>query len=318
MIFREPITAELKRAAFAEFLAMTIFVYIGTGSVVSTGEFLRSDGEWVTQASVARILPIAMAFGVAILVLVYGFGHISGGHINPAVTACLTFVGKCSFTRGLIYFVAQLLGAFLGSLMLWASVNNLEGLPTYTATGPGDNITKPPFNLGINQLNPGLKAGNGFVFEFMGTLLLCLTVLMTVVHQKSMANGKPHNAPIAIGFAVMLAHIVLIPYTGCGINPARTFGPALANSCAGVPASIAWGSYWWIYWVGPYTAAVVAALIYRALFECDAEDEEEPAPPQEPVKEPGPSRDVEAGKAAVESSKVAQEAHTAEQATASA
>ena len=81
----------------------------------------------------------------------------------------------------------------------------------------------------------------------MGTLVLCSTACMTAVHGKSLAKGVPHLAPLAIGFAVFLAHIVLVPLTGCGINPARTFGPALVNSFAGEKV---WEDSYWIYFIG--------------------------------------------------------------------
>ena len=107
----EPLDSLLWRAVFAEFFVMSLFVYIGTGAVASTGEFLRQDNvAWETNSTVSRILPIAMAFGMAIMVLVYASGHISGGHINPAVTLCLTLIDKCSVLRGSLYFVAQLAG----------------------------------------------------------------------------------------------------------------------------------------------------------------------------------------------------------------
>mmetsp|Transcript_15074 Transcript_15074/g.17062 ORF Transcript_15074/g.17062 Transcript_15074/m.17062 type:complete len:318 (+) Transcript_15074:149-1102(+) len=279
IVINEEITPDLLRGVVTEFIAMILFVYVGTGAVVSTAGFVPLEGSEVNvSAAVSQILPIAFGFGVSILVLVFAFGSISGGHINPAVTATLTLVGKCSVVRGLLYFVAQLSGAFLGSLLLWASTTGLTGdviVGSSLVDQKNNTIGRPPFNLGINSLNPRLTAGNGFVYEFMGTLLLCITVLMTAVHGKSLAQGKASNAPIAIGFAVLLAHVILVPYTGCGINPARTFGPALACTCAGVPADVAWGRAWWIYWVGPYFAAFVAALIYRGLYEFDADLPEE-------------------------------------------
>lgn len=257
------VTRDVLRGALAEFLATTLFVFIGTGSVASTGEFLSTNAD-VSNGLVARIMPIAMAFGVAIMVLVYAFGHISGGHINPAVTLMLVLINQCELVRGVLYVIAQLLGATLGSLFLWACTSGLQG-------STGDRGTTPPFNLGNNALTAPLNTGNGFFFEFLGTLLLCLTVSGTAVDSKSMAQGNPSTAPIAIGFAVFLAHVVLVPFTGCGINPARTFGPCLANSFAGNTA--VW-NVTWFYYVGPWTASVVSALIFKG-FEMLAEKSEE-------------------------------------------
>jgi MIP family channel proteins len=209
---------KLMRCAIAEFLGMALFVYIGTGSAISTGEQLASSAA-PSSASVARVLPIAFAFGIGILVQAYSFGHISGGHFNPAVTFCLFLCGECEPVQMAAYIVAQLGGATLGSLLLWASVSDLHEDRALV----GD----PPFGLGANGLNPALSEGNGFLLEFMGTLILCSCVVMTAVDKKALSQGVPHMAPLAIGFAVFLAHVVLVPLTGCGINPARTFGKFL-------------------------------------------------------------------------------------------
>ena len=93
-------------------------------------------------------------------------------------------------------------------------------------------------------------------------------------------------APLAIGFAVFLGHLVLVPLTGCGINPARTFGPALVNSMAG---NNVWDDYW-IYFVGPFLASMVAAGIYKFIFE---ETEEEVAAAEEPKADPTKDQDEE-------------------------
>lgn len=254
------------RGALAEFIGMTLFVYIGTGAAISTGEQLASSAA-PTAASVARVLPISFAFGMSILVQAYSFGHISGGHFNPAVTYCLFLVGECELVQLVYYFFAQFGGATLGSLILWGSVSHM-----------GDDrreaveqiIGSPPFGLGANGLNPALSQANGFLLEFMGTLVLCVTVVMTCLHKKGLAQGAPNLAPLAIGFAVFLAHVVLVPLTGCGINPARTFGPAVVNSIGGADV---WATSCWIYFFGPFAASMVAAAIYKFLFAPD-EDEE--------------------------------------------
>ncbi|GBG30035.1 Aquaporin [Hondaea fermentalgiana] len=178
---------------------------------------------------------------------------------SPAVTLCLTLVGECSLLRCGAYIAAQLLGAVFGSLLVWACTSNMS----YGRQEEVESLVgNPPFDLGANGLNATLNAGNGFVLEFLGTFLLCITVLSTVLHPDNLAQGKPANAPIAIGFAVFLSHVVLIPLTGCGINPARTFGPALVNSMAG---NNVWASTYWIYFVGPFMASFAAAGLHKTL-----------------------------------------------------
>ena len=288
---------KLIRQVLAEFIGMTLFVYVGTGyvdtlfvattcglacnltflfvidapnrSAVSTGEQLASSAA-PTAASVARVLPISFAFGMSILVQAYSFGHVSGGHFNPAVTYCLFLVGECEMMQALLYVVAQFGGATFASLLLWGSVSDMnDGRQEVIEQVIGN----PPFGLGANGLNPALSSGNGFLLEFMGTLVLCVTVLMTCLHKKGLAQGSPNLAPLAIGFAVFLAHVVLVPLTGCGINPARTFGPAAVNTIAGANV---WEDNYWIYFVGPFTASMVAAVIFHGMANLDeakADDE---------------------------------------------
>lgn len=193
-------------------------------------------------------------------------------------------LGECEPIQSVAYIGAQLVGATLGSLLLWGSVSTLD-------EGRGDAtqaalVGSPAFGLGANGLNSALNQGNGFLLEFMGTLLLCVTVVMTAVHKKSLAQGIPHMAPLAIGFAVFLAHIVLVPFTGCGINPARTFGPALVNSFAGAKV---WDDAYWIYFAGPFTASVVAAAIFKFVF---AEENEEAQGDEQGTHEDEPVKDV--------------------------
>eukprot|EP00977_Amphora_coffeiformis_P011598 scaffold2782_cov182-Amphora_coffeaeformis.AAC.28 len=290
------------RGALAEFVGMTLFVYVGTGAAISTGEQLASSAA-PTAASVARVLPISFAFGVSILVNAYSFGHISGGHFNPAVTYCLFLVGECELAQLLYYFLAQFGGATLGSLLLWASVSNMS-------EGRGDVLDQvvgnPPFALGANGLNPALNEGNGFLLEFMGTLVLCVTVVMTCLHKNSLAQGAPNMAPLAIGFSVFLAHVVLVPLTGCGINPARTAGPAIVNTIAG---SNVWASTYWIYFVGPFAASMIAALIYKVLFAPEDDENEDANVKEEEGKPHGPETAMPDIAHDVEMNRLAQRIH---------
>jgi MIP family channel proteins len=192
------ILASFYRAIGAEFIGVTLFVFIGTGSAfAATGE--------------AGILGISLAFGFAISVLIYTFGHHSGGHLNPAVT--LAFLGLRTMhpIRALCYIVAQLAGSVLGALLIWGSVSS---------NGTSDLLLKVK-----NVPGPDVSTGQAFLIETVLTYLLVIVVLETAVNKKTSAGNL---APVAIGWAVFLAHIVAIPFTGCGINPARSFGPAVS------------------------------------------------------------------------------------------
>jgi MIP family channel proteins len=225
------------RAAFSEFLAMTLFVYIGCGAV-PTG----------------NVLAIALAFGLAITVLAYATAHTSGGQINCAVTLALVIVGEVPLIQGVANFFAQLVGGILGATLLWLTNSRIFG------TDP--KLGGRNFELGSN----GIQGRNGwepitdmhpysvmnaFLVEFMMTFVLVYVVMETAVNKNSVAKN---NAPIAIGLAVFLAHIVCIPISGCGINPTRSFGPALIAG--------QWDHHW-IYWVAPLLGATVAALLAK-------------------------------------------------------
>lgn len=109
----------------------------------------------------------------------------------------------------------------------------------------------PPFNVGMNVVQPTLPSASAFLGEAMGTFLLVFTVLLTAVYPKSIAQNL---APIAIGWSVLLAHLLLIPLTGCGINPARSLGPMLVTIFAGGKAGY---RGWWVYYTAPFVGYVI-------------------------------------------------------------
>lgn len=256
---------ELLRACVAEFLAMALFVFLGTGSVAATGEFLRDGTGTSIKSNVSRLLPIATCFGISITVLAFNFGHISGGHINPAVTLALTLEKKVSPTRMGLYWLCQFLGAVAGSLLMWGGISGVSWHPPLgmNTTGfiPGVTLIPavgyPPYGLGANSLDPLITPANGLLLETMGTMILVITVLMTAVDGRSMGKNVT-LAPLPIGFSVWLIHLVLIPWTGCGINPARTFGPMMTNLLGGQNT---FGSTGYIYYLGPVFGAVLGWLI---------------------------------------------------------
>ncbi len=118
-------------------------------------------------------------------------------------------------------------------------------------------VLAPPFLLGANKVTPDLPLGSAFLIELMGTFLLVWTVCMTAVSKTSMASNI---APIAIGWSVLLAHLNLIPYTGCGINPARPFGPHLVNTIAGEELGI---DGWLVYYKAPFVGLVSLAVRFK-------------------------------------------------------
>mmetsp|Transcript_1075 Transcript_1075/g.1361 ORF Transcript_1075/g.1361 Transcript_1075/m.1361 type:complete len:289 (+) Transcript_1075:111-977(+) len=232
---------------FVEFIAMTLFVFIGCGAAVSTSRTADfGSAGWVTG--------VALAFGFAITALAYSIGHVSGGHINCAVTLGLVIAGACPVVDGLVIVCGQILGSLFGAGLL-AGVFSKK----MDATGA----------LGSNAFSPGFGAGNVFIGECLMTFLLFFVVAECALRKrldfnpKIFMDGVGFNPPIAIGFAVFLAHMVLIPVDGCSINPTRSFGPLVVASMRGLPK----GSTHWenfpVFFFAPMIGASIAGLYYR-------------------------------------------------------
>jgi aquaporin TIP len=222
------------RAVIAELIATLLFVFVGAGSVVViTGVIGVSPRD-----DAAALTGIALAHGLAIALLVAGTARISGGHINPAVTFGAVITGRLKLTTGVLYVAAQLTGAVIGALLLEAAVvGDVEG------------------SLGAHSLNLGALdgEGGGVLVEAVLTFVLVFTVFATAIDPRGMANV----APVAIGLAVLVDHLVGVPLTGASMNPARSFGPALVADV--------WDDHW-VYWVGPLAGGGIAALAYYLTF----------------------------------------------------
>ncbi len=221
---------QVLRAAAAEFIATLLFVFLGAGTVVVTGGLLKDD------LNSARLVAIALAHGLAIGFLVAATAKISGAHINPAVTFAMLATGRMTPPRAFMYLVAQFVGATVGALLL-------KGVIPALARG----------NLGAHGLGPGITVGGGLLAEVVLTFALVFVVFATAVDPK----GLGHLAPPAIGLTVLVDHLMGVPVTGASMNPARSFGPAVAAG--------AWDNHW-IFWVGPLVGGVLAGFVYEFLF----------------------------------------------------
>ena len=225
------------RSSAAEFVATFLFVFIGAGAVVSLGIFSSEGG----GALGGNLVAIAMAHGLAIAILVSATANISGGHINPAVSIAAVLTRKISVTRGGMYVIAQVAGAILGALLLKAVIpDSLEG------------------GLGSHAILPEIGVTGGLIVEIVLTFALVFVVFATAIDPK----GPSHLAPLAIGGAVLVIHLVAVPLTGASVNPARTIGPALAAG--------QWADHW-VYWAGPLLGGAIAGILYQLVFMRDDE-----------------------------------------------
>ncbi|HEY3259641.1 MAG TPA: aquaporin [Pseudonocardiaceae bacterium] len=217
----------------AEVIGTAFLVFIGVGSVPAT---LIVNGN--APFTMADLGVISFAFATAVVATVYALGHISGNHINPAVTVGLAVTGKFPWSRVPAYLGAQLVGASIGA----AAIIGVLGM---RASDVG---------LGVAAFGQGVGAGQAFVAEFVGTFILVFTVF-GVIHR----NAAAGFAGLAIGLVVFAAIIPVAPATGASINPARTLGPMLVQQLAG--GSVKWTQLP-VYLLAELSAGVAAAAVY--------------------------------------------------------
>ncbi|XP_050377599.1 probable aquaporin TIP3-2 [Argentina anserina] len=215
------------RATLAEFIATLIFVFAGEGSILALGKIYK-DGD----TPVAELIAIAIAHAFALFAAISASINISGGHVNPAVTFGALLGGRISVVRAFYYWVAQLLGAIVASLLLRLVTNNMR-------------------TVGFN-VAPGVGEVHGLILEIVMTFGLVYTVYATAIDPKKGSLGT--IAPLAIGFIVGANILVGGPFDGASMNPARAFGPALVGW--------RWKNHW-IYWLGPFIGGGLAGLIYE-------------------------------------------------------
>ncbi len=250
------------RAVLAEFFATALFVLVATGTVIGAANTLDGSG------GAAFIVAISLAFGLAIATLVAATANISGGHLNPAVTFAAVMTGRTKVSTGALYVIAQLAGAVVGSLILKTILAGpVEGHLGATSLSVFDGSS------GLLTSEVGDGAGAGLLVEGCLTFVLVFVVFATAMDPK----GPSHLAPIAIGMAVLIGHLVGASLTGPSMNPARSFGPAAV------------ANFWddqWVYWLGPLIGAGIAALVYEFVFMSRDETPEPTPPPPSPSPAP--------------------------------
>ena len=215
------------RKYLAEFIGTGVLVFVACGVA---GQVCDVGG--------AGHLMTALAFGLVIVAMAYSIGNVSGCHINPAVSLAMLISKKMSVKDFIGYVVAQYLGATAGAGLLYAMVKNPAELGANALAGGAD---------GSILISLGIEAALTFVF---------VLAILGVTSKES--NGAV--AGLVIGGALVLVHLLGIPFTGTSVNPARTFGPALFNGSL---------SIYWVFLVGPLVGGAVAALVYKFLAKED-------------------------------------------------
>jgi len=221
----------------AEFIGTFWLVLGGCGSAVLAAAFPEVG---------IGLAGVALAFGLTVLTMAYAIGHISGCHLNPAVTIGLWAGGRHPAREIAPYIIAQVLGAAVGAYLLY----------TIASGQPGFDLSGGLASNGYAEHSPGhYSLAAGFVTEVVMTLMF-LFIILGSTDRRAPAGF----APIAIGLGLTLIHLISIPVTNTSVNPARSTGPAL------VVGDWALGQLW-LFWVAPIIGSVIAGYLYRWLGE---------------------------------------------------
>ncbi|HEV7714186.1 MAG TPA: aquaporin Z [Steroidobacteraceae bacterium] len=223
----------LSRRLAAEFLGTFWLVLGGCGSAVLAAAF--------PQVGIG-LLGVSLAFGLTVLTMAFAIGHISGCHLNPAVTLGLWAGGRVPASDILPYIISQVVGGILAAwiLLMIASGNG------------GDDIAGGLASNGFGEHSPGgYGLGSAILTEIVMTFFF-LTVILGSTDRRAPAGF----APIAIGLALTLIHLISIPVTNTSVNPARSTGPAV------IVGGWALGQLW-VFWVAPIVGALLAGAVYR-------------------------------------------------------
>jgi MIP family channel proteins len=237
-------------AVLGEIVGTWLLIFIGTGAVVALTQ-AAGEGE-------PDLLAIALAWGFAVLVIVYAFGHVSGAHVNPAVTIALAVARKFPWSAVPFYLLAQLAGAILGSLTVLLIF--------------GSEVKDAPLLLGATAPGDGFSNGTVFVTEIVITFILLLVVMATAT------DDRAESPAVGLGVGLTIAAGILVtgPVSGASFNPARSIAPMLVSG--DFPA-------WLAYLGGPVIGAVLGAIVYDALLRPGEPPEPEGAVDEHPKGE---------------------------------
>lgn len=223
----------------AEMIGTMILVLMGCGSAVIAG----ADG-----TTGVGLLGISFAFGLSVVAMAYAIGHISGCHINPAISIAMAAAGRMKKSEAARYVIAQIFGAIVGAGILYLIYNNHPG------------AEMKPWGLGSNGWGTGYLDEYNTIAAFVAEFIFTFIFLLVILGATSTKNINGGFAGLAIGFSLVLIHIVGIKITGVSVNPARSIGPAIF---AGGEAL----SQLWLFIVAPITGGVFAAFTYNLLIE---------------------------------------------------
>ncbi|GAA3817661.1 MIP family channel protein [Nocardioides panacisoli] len=217
----------------AELIGTFVLVFIGCGAAVYTGVDIVATG---------------LAFGLAIVMMAYAFGRVSGGHFNPAVSLGAALAGRIPWLEAALYAAAQVVGGLVGALALWIVLHGFDG---YKSSVDG---------IGANSF--GDTNGNGFAWwaAFLLELVLTAVFVMVILAVTDERNDTTAFAPLVIGLTLSAIHFVAIPATGTSVNPARSIGPGIFTFDGDHILQL------WLFILAPLVGAVVSGFVYPLVF----------------------------------------------------
>jgi aquaporin Z len=235
----------LTKRCTAEFIGTFWLVFGGCGSAVLAAVFGASLMDTPFNLGIG-LVGVSLAFGLTVLTMAYAIGHISGCHLNPAVTVGLVVGGRFKAADAVPYIIAQVVGGLAGAGVLYLIASGKPGFST-----------------------AGGFASNGYAEHSPGqyNLLACLVaevvltfMFLLIIHGATDRRAPQGFAPLAIGLALTLIHLIGIPVTNLSVNPARSTGPAVFVGGWAI-------AQLWLFWLAPLVGAVLAGLVYRTCFE---------------------------------------------------
>jgi MIP family channel proteins len=227
-LYGSRIGTRIGRTALTEFVGTAILVFVGTSAAVASAATGRAGYD---------SLAVVLAFGLTLTALAAALGHVSGCHLNPAVTLGLAVTRRFPWPAAGAYVVAQLAGGLAGAAATWLAFGG---------------AARDQGRLGATVPLEGVSTGRAFLVEALVTFVLVLVVVSVATDDRAQAA----IAPVAVGFALAAGIFAAGPLTGGAVNPARAFGPDLL---AGELSSL------WVYLLAPTVGGVLAALVYDRL-----------------------------------------------------
>jgi len=238
----------LTKKCIAEAVGTFWLVLGGCGSAVLAATFIGAEiGPDIAFPLGLGFLGVSLAFGLTVLTMAYAIGHISGCHLNPAVSFGLWAGGRFPSSDLLPYIISQVVGAIVGTAVIYLVATGQSGFDMSGATWAAN---------GFGELSPG----NFGLFASFLTEVVMTFMFLVVILGATDGRAPQGFAPIAIGMALTLIHLISIPVTNTSVNPARSLGPALFAG----PEYLA---QVWLFWVAPISGAILAGWFYKNVLE---------------------------------------------------